>query len=57
MPKAKTTTHGLKFLTYEGNHIWNSLPMHINNNDDDDDDEDNDDDVVVKNWGVFYYVK
>ncbi len=29
MPKAKTTTHGLKSLIYEGNHIWNSLPMHI----------------------------
>ncbi len=26
MPKAKTTRHGLK---YEGNRIWNSLPVHI----------------------------
>ncbi len=29
MPKAKTTTHGLKYLTYEGNRIWNSLPVYI----------------------------
>ncbi len=29
MSKAKTTTHGLKSLTYEGNRIWNSLPVHI----------------------------
>ncbi len=29
MPKAKTTTHGLKSLTYEGNRIWNSLPVHM----------------------------
>ncbi len=29
MSKAKTTTHCLKFLTYEENHIWNSFPMHI----------------------------
>ncbi len=29
MTKAKTTTHGLKSLTYEGNRIWNSLPAHI----------------------------
>ncbi len=29
MPKAKITTHGLKSLTYEGNRIWNSLPVHI----------------------------
>ncbi len=29
MPKAKTTTHGLKSLTYEGNRIWNSLAVHI----------------------------
>ncbi len=28
MPKAKTTTHGLKSLTYEGNHIWKSLPVY-----------------------------
>ncbi len=26
MPKTKTTTHGIKSLTYEGNRIWNSLP-------------------------------
>ncbi len=29
MLKAKTTTHGLKSLTYKGNRIWNSLPVHI----------------------------
>ncbi len=29
MPKAKTTTHGLKSPKYEGNRIWNSLPVHI----------------------------
>ncbi len=29
MPKAKTTTHGLKSYTYEGNYICNSLPIHI----------------------------
>ncbi len=29
MPNAKTTTHGPKSLTYEGNRIWNSLPVHI----------------------------
>ncbi len=29
MPKVKTTTHGLKSLTYEGNCIWNSLSVHI----------------------------
>ncbi len=29
MPKVKTTTHGLKTLTYEGSRIWNSLPIHI----------------------------
>ncbi len=28
MPKAKTTTHGLKSLTYEGNRIWNCLHVH-----------------------------
>ncbi len=29
MPKAKTTKHGLKSLMYEGNRIWNSLPIYI----------------------------
>ncbi len=29
MPKAKTTAHGLKSLTYEGNRTWNYLPIHI----------------------------
>ncbi len=29
MPKAKTIPHCLKSLTYEGNRIWNSLPVHI----------------------------
>ncbi len=29
MPKAKTTIHGLKSLTYEGNRIWNSFPVYI----------------------------
>ncbi len=29
MPKVKTTTPVLKSLTYEGNDIWNSLPLHI----------------------------
>ncbi len=29
MPNAKAKTHGLKAVIYEGNHIWNSLPMQI----------------------------
>ncbi len=29
MPKAKTTTRGLKSFIYEGNRIWNSLSLYI----------------------------
>ncbi len=29
IPKAKTTTRGLKSLTHEENRTWNSLPVHI----------------------------
>ncbi len=29
MLQSKTITYGLKSPTYEGNRIWNSLPVHI----------------------------
>ena len=29
VPKCKTTTYGLKSLKFEGNNIWNKLPVHI----------------------------
>ena len=29
VPKCKTTTYGLKSLKFEGNNIWNKLPVNI----------------------------